>query len=429
MNMNTYDIHGFSLLEAIIGIAILAVIAGSIATLYPLDIKVMEKETAGIEISLVAQSIKSAVITGARENFSVQDNSFFFIHEGVAVSVNLPPIGEVTNFPGDRDDILRSEGKPNSIARGLYPDGLLYKGEVMLMYRLNTGLLEIKYVTDENNNPVFHDFIGPPLEEDFNLNGTMNSDEDVNRNGLFDTFEDVGIDGLRDEREPGYVPVHNPDPSGDNFDPVRNPNGTERNGRFDAKEPFSDTNGNGIRDFGETFVDEDGDGRFDGETDFNKNGYLDVPDRKVGQDGLPLIIKTYLQNPSLRITNYGYTIRVFHQRIIDPNGNSNSNIFTFEVAIYKDFFKVMPALQSARQDTLNVASLPEVNTGNTVDDDRDGVIDDKVITDMNNKIDRGLTSGAALPEIVLNGDDDDNDAVVDDGLVKPDFVERFQIPF
>lgn len=427
--MNKSDKRGFTLLEVIMGIAILAVIAGSIATLYPLDIKVMEKETGGIEISLVAQSIKSAITTGARENFHAQDNSFFYIYEGVAVQVNLPPIGKVTNFPGDRDDTFRSEGKPDSITMGIYPAGLLYRGQVMHLYRFDSGSTELRSLTDENGNPVSDNFIGPPLEEDFNLNGGMDSGEDVNKNGLLDTYEDVGIDGLRDELEPDYDPVHNPDPSGDNFDPVKNPNGTERNGRFDAQEPFSDTNGNNIRDPGDTFVDEDGDGRFDGETDHNENGYLDVPDMKVGTDGLPLSIKTYFQNTSLRITNYGYTIRVFHQSLIDQDSNSGGNIFTFEIAVYKDFFKVRPALQSARQDILDAAALPEVNTGNMVDDDSDGVIDDKIITDVNNKIDRNLTNGAALPEIVLNGADNDNDAVVDDGLVKPDFVERFQITF
>ncbi len=427
--MNKPDTRGFTLLEVIVGIAILAVIAGSIATLYPLDIKVMEKETAGIEISLVAQSIKGAITTGARENFHAQDNSFFYSYEGVAVPVNLPPIGKVTNFPGDRDDTFRSEGKPESITTGLYPAGLLYRGQVMHLYRFDTGSTEVRFLTDENGNPVSDNFIGPPLEEDFNLNGAMDGGEDVNRNGLFDTFEDVGIDGLRDEREPGYDPVHNPDPSGDNFDPVRNPNGTERNGRFDAQEPFSDSNGNGIRDPGESFIDEDGDGRFDGETDHNENGYLDVPDMKAGTNGLPLSVKTYFQNPSLRITNYGYTIRVFHQSLIDQDSNSGGNIFTFEIAVYKDFFKVRPALQSARQGILDAAALPEINTGNMVDDDGDGVIDETVVTDANNKIDRILTHGAALPEITLNGVDDDNDAVVDDGLVKPDFVERFQLTF
>lgn len=427
--MNKSDIRGFTLLEVIVGIAILAVIAGNIAILYPLDLKVMEKETSGVEISMIVRSIKSAIITGARENFNAQDNSFFFIYEGVVVQVNLPPVGKVANFPGDMDDLLRSEGMPDSVATGLYPAGLLYRGQVMQTYRLNTGSTELRFLTDENGNPVSDTFIGPPLEEDFNLNGTMDNGEDVNRNGLFDTFEDVGIDGLRDELEPGYDPVHNPDPSGDNFDPARNPDGTERNGRFDAREPFSDANGNGIRDPDETFADVDGDGRFDGETDLNKNGYLDIPDRKAGTNGLPLSVKTFFQNPSLRITNYGYTIQVFRHGLTGQDSDAGGNVFTFEIAVYKDFLKVRPALRSARQDILDAASLPEVNSGNMADDDGDGAADDAIVTGMDDRIDRNLTNGAAIPEIVLNGIDDDNDGAVDDGLVKPDFAERFQITF
>ncbi len=41
--------------------------------------------------------------------------------------------------------------------------------------------------------------------------------EDKNSNDLLDVGEDTGIDGLADQDEPGYDPVNNPDPSGDNF--------------------------------------------------------------------------------------------------------------------------------------------------------------------------------------------------------------------
>ncbi|MCF6157972.1 MAG: hypothetical protein E3K32_05240 [wastewater metagenome] len=422
------DIGGFSLLEAIIGIAVIAIVAGSIATKYPFDMKIMEKEATTVEVSLIARSIKDAIIIGARENYNPHDNSFSFIYEGVAVLIKLPSLGNTAHFPGDADDVLRSGENPG-VTLGLYPAGLFYRGEVMKVYRFNTGLVELKSLTDEDGNPVFDSFTGPPLEEDGNLDGVFASDEDVNRNGFFDTFEDVGIDGLRDELEPGFDPVHNPDPHHDNFDPVNNPFGTERNGWFDAREPFSDTNGNGIRDSDESFTDGDMDGIFDGETDFNKNGYLDVPGRKSGPGGLPAPIKTYLQDPSLRSIDYGYTVRVTHQNAIGQDGYSEDSIFTFEIAVYKGFSAVRPALRSARQEVLDSASLPEADTGNMNDDDDDDVKDDKIVTDANHKIDRALTNGAALPENVLDGSDDDNDGYVDDGLVKPDFVGRFQIVF
>lgn len=388
---------GFTLIEAMIGMAIIAIAVGSIAAVFPLHVKVSERETVEVEISIAAQSIKDAIITGVKENYNPDNNSFSFVYEGVAVTVDLPQVGTQTTFPGDMDDKLRKQGQPDSAALGLYPLGLHYKGEVLEVYRVSKSdsgafPIEVRPLVNEGGSPIIDTFIGPSFDEDVNLNGILDPAEDVNRSGYLDTFEDVGLDGLRDELESGYHPLNNPDPAGDNFDPVKNPYGTERNGRFD------------------------------GETDVNNNGYLEVPDRFKILSGA----STYLQDSSSRFTNYGYTIRVFHQRLIDQDSNSGGNIFTIEIAVYKDFFKVRSALQSARQDILDAAALPEINPANSNDDDGDGVIDDKIITDSSNKI---IGVPAAVPELVLNGIDDDNDGVVDDGLVKPDFVEKFYISF
>lgn len=84
-------------------------------------------------------------------------------------------------------------------------------------------------------------------------------------------FRDVGLDGLSDDKEPGYDPVKNPDPAGDNYHYLKNPGGTEGNWRYDAGEPYDDfgldgtkgkgcpiTDGmNGCFDYGE------GNGKFD----------------------------------------------------------------------------------------------------------------------------------------------------------------------
>ncbi len=419
-------VKGFTLLEVVVGIAIIAIVAGTLATIYPFNVDIVRKGAEETEISLMAQSVKDAIITGVRENYNPYDNSFFFIFEGVAVWIRLPAIGEEADFPGGYGgNGFKEAGKPTL---GLYPSGLLYRGQIVQVFRFKDGSIEIKSLNDEDGNYLYDYFIGPPLEEDFDLNGGYT---DVNRNAFPDTFEDVGTDGLRDKLEPGYDPIHNPDPACDNYDPVRNPSGTERNGRFDAKETFADLNGDGIRQLSETYTDENGNGRFDGETDLNENGYLGVPDFRTDTYGYyPLQIKTYLQDPSVRITNYGYTIKVI---------NDGGNVFTFEIAVYKDFYKVRPGLQSARQDILDAIALPEADTGNAIDDDGDGVEDDKVITDADHKIDRVNTHPAALPEMLFDGmdNDDDNDDgtfggvndAVDDGLVKPDFVVRFQMLF
>lgn len=54
------------------------------------------------------------------------------------------------------------------------------------------------------------------ISEDVIPNGKLDT-EDKNFNDLVDSDEDTGIDGLKDFEEPGYDPVSNPDPSGDNY--------------------------------------------------------------------------------------------------------------------------------------------------------------------------------------------------------------------
>jgi len=54
---------------------------------------------------------------------------------------------------------------------------------------------------------------------------------------LFDPQNlDCGMDGKIDEDEKGYDIDNNPDPSGDNYDPVLNPDGTENDGDVDRKD-------------------------------------------------------------------------------------------------------------------------------------------------------------------------------------------------
>ncbi len=110
---------------------------------------------------------------------------------------------------------------------------------------------------------------------------------DWNGNGMWDpydgfadpgfpaeSFHDVGIDGIPDQYEPGYDPVTNPDPNGDNYHATLNPWGTEGNGTYDRPEwrsRWDDWNGNGVPD---------GDGdrnNPDSEwVDFNHNGVCDL---------------------------------------------------------------------------------------------------------------------------------------------------------
>lgn len=87
------------------------------------------------------------------------------------------------------------------------------------------------------------------LAVDYNGNGRRDPGEAV----ILQTSEpyaDHGVDGLPDAKEPGYDPVKNPDPAGDNYHYLKNPGGTEGNGRYDAGEPYVDAGLDGIKGSG-----------------------------------------------------------------------------------------------------------------------------------------------------------------------------------
>ena len=64
------------------------------------------------------------------------------------------------------------------------------------------------------------------LAVDYNQNGRRDRDEPIIVN-TSEPFEDLGCDGLKDEDEPGYHPLLNPDPNGDNFHWLYQPFGSE----------------------------------------------------------------------------------------------------------------------------------------------------------------------------------------------------------
>lgn len=71
------------------------------------------------------------------------------------------------------------------------------------------------------------------LAVDRNGNGVRDAGEPVIRNGR-ENFVDHGCDGTPSTDEPGYDPLTNPDPSGDDYDFQYNPTGTEHNYLWDA---------------------------------------------------------------------------------------------------------------------------------------------------------------------------------------------------
>jgi hypothetical protein len=83
------------------------------------------------------------------------------------------------------------------------------------------------------------------LAVDVNGNGQRDSGEPVIVQGS-EPFSDVGTDKLADQDEPGYDPVTNPDPNGDDYHYLWNPTGTENNWRYDEGEPYEDVGLDGV---------------------------------------------------------------------------------------------------------------------------------------------------------------------------------------
>lgn len=90
------------------------------------------------------------------------------------------------------------------------------------------------------------------LAVDFNGNGRRDPGEPPIRN-TSEPYADVGCDGVPSVLEPGYDPITNPDPAGDDYDWYRNGTGTEANGLYDggttcgdAGEPYDDFGLDGV---------------------------------------------------------------------------------------------------------------------------------------------------------------------------------------
>lgn len=83
------------------------------------------------------------------------------------------------------------------------------------------------------------------LAVDLNGNGVRDFGEPVIRQGE-EPYTDTGIDGVADANEPGYDPLANPDPNGDDYDFQLNPNGTENDHVYELGEPFEDVGVDGV---------------------------------------------------------------------------------------------------------------------------------------------------------------------------------------
>jgi hypothetical protein len=85
------------------------------------------------------------------------------------------------------------------------------------------------------------------LAVDTNRNGVRDEGEPVIRSG-HEPYDDTGTDGVPDAAEPGYDALTNPDPNGDDYDPMLSPAGTEGDHRYSLGEPFRDVGLDGVPD-------------------------------------------------------------------------------------------------------------------------------------------------------------------------------------
>ncbi|MEL6180890.1 MAG: hypothetical protein AAFS10_18160, partial [Myxococcota bacterium] len=83
------------------------------------------------------------------------------------------------------------------------------------------------------------------LAVDYNGNGLRDRGEPVIRNS-WEPWDDVGSDGLANVDEPGFDPVLNPDPTGDDYDPIYNPWGEEGDWIYEEGEPYRDVGLDGV---------------------------------------------------------------------------------------------------------------------------------------------------------------------------------------
>ncbi len=91
------------------------------------------------------------------------------------------------------------------------------------------------------------------LAVDYNSNGRRDYAEPVLSQPI-EPLDDLGPDHLASAEEPGYDPVTNPDPAGDDYDWLTNPLGPENNHVYDAGEVYQDHGLDGVAgtgDFGE----------------------------------------------------------------------------------------------------------------------------------------------------------------------------------
>ncbi|UCG60657.1 MAG: cell surface protein SprA [Candidatus Zixiibacteriota bacterium] len=110
---------------------------------------------------------------------------------------------------------LRLIFRPDPTGQPSWAGVMRYLGSILDAKRAQLFEVRLKKVDADDFNSKLHFDFGI-ISEDLNGDGYAFT-EDTNDNMAVSSDEDVGLDGLRDDQEPGYDPVTNPDPNGDNW--------------------------------------------------------------------------------------------------------------------------------------------------------------------------------------------------------------------
>ena len=154
-----------------------------------------------------------ASIARARSCSNPHTLDSFYDHE-----YNNPDVPFCASYPG--------AVSPN--AAGLWP---------VITYCESKGVTELPYVYPDPARADRPTEIG--LTVDCNGNRRRDAGEPIIRQ-QYEPWQDTGSDGQYSADEPGYDPMYNPDPSGDDYHAFDNSGGTEHNAEYDRGEPYVD---------------------------------------------------------------------------------------------------------------------------------------------------------------------------------------------
>jgi hypothetical protein len=184
-------------------------------------------------------------------------------HDMVAAYGNPLTYNELSNyFPPGIDEAWHVTPGDNALAATICENPIVLEGVYNAEYNPDGTYPVITFCDGNDGDSGIWDPTDPrarsiPVEfmlaVDLNGNGVRDYAEPLVVNSR-ERFIDGGVDGLLSVDEPGYDADTNPDPAGDDWDPLTNPDGLEGNFIFDEGETFTDNGLDGVAatgDFGE----------------------------------------------------------------------------------------------------------------------------------------------------------------------------------